>query len=235
MDLAVTGGLQLVELRPRGALPAPGAHPGRPRHGGQRGRDGLRQPGRRQRAPAWRSPATRAPARRASTATTCRTRRARTSWPASATRCRCRTSRRIDKASYDQLMTIMADAGEPLPRPVRHRVHHRARQALDAADPGRQADRGGGLPDRDPARAAGHDRPGRGAHPGHRRRARPADVPALRHQRRRHADHQGDQRLAGRGGRQGGLRLGHRGRVGRQGARRSSWSAARPTPTTCTA
>ncbi len=33
------------------------------------------------------------------------------------------------------------DAGEPLPRPVRHRVHHRARQALDAADPGRQADR----------------------------------------------------------------------------------------------
>ena len=34
-----------------------------------------------------------------------------------------------------------ADAGEPLPRPVRHRVHHRARQALDAADPGRQADR----------------------------------------------------------------------------------------------
>ena len=40
------------------------------------------------------------------------------------------------------------DPGEPLPGPVRHRVHHRARQALDAADPGRQADRGGGVPDR---------------------------------------------------------------------------------------
>ena len=32
-------------------------------------------------------------------------------------------------------------AGGPLPRPVRHRVHHRARQAVDAADPGRQAHR----------------------------------------------------------------------------------------------
>ena len=30
-------------------------------------------------------------------------------------------------------------AGAALPRPVRHRVHHRARQAVDAADPGRQA------------------------------------------------------------------------------------------------
>ena len=41
-------------------------------------------------APGWRSPATRAAASRASTATTCRTRRARTWWPASATRSRCR-------------------------------------------------------------------------------------------------------------------------------------------------
>ena len=29
--------------------------------------------------------------------------------------------------------------GEPLPRPVRHRVHRRTRQAVDAAEPGRQA------------------------------------------------------------------------------------------------
>ena len=34
-----------------------------------------------------------------------------------------------------------APAGDALPGPVRHRVHHRARQAVDAADPGRQADR----------------------------------------------------------------------------------------------
>ena len=37
-----------------------------------------------------------------------------------------------------------AAAGDPLPRPVRHRVHHRARQALAAADPGGQAH--GGAP-----------------------------------------------------------------------------------------
>ena len=41
-----------------------------------------------------------------------------------------------------------APAGDALPRPVRHRVHHRARQAVDAADPRRQAHRGGGVPDR---------------------------------------------------------------------------------------
>ena len=35
---------------------------------------------------------------------------------------------KLDKKSYDELMSIMADAREPLPRPVRHRVHHRARQ-----------------------------------------------------------------------------------------------------------
>ena len=93
-------------------------------------------------APASRSPATRPPAPRASTATTCRTRRARTSWPASATPSRCRTWSGIDKPAYDQLIEIMRDAGEPLPGPVRHRVHHRARQAVDAADPGRQAHRG---------------------------------------------------------------------------------------------
>ena len=45
----------------------------------------------------------------------------------------------LDKASYDELLAIMAHARAALPGPVRHRVHHRARQALDAADPGRQA------------------------------------------------------------------------------------------------
>ena len=54
----------------------------------------------------------------------------------------------IDKASYDELLGIMRQLENALPRPVRHRVHHRARQALDAADPGRQAHRGGGVPDR---------------------------------------------------------------------------------------
>ena len=58
-------------------------------------------------APASPSPATRPAARRASTATTCRTRRARTSSPASATPCRWPTSSSIDKTSYDELLQIM--------------------------------------------------------------------------------------------------------------------------------
>ena len=72
----------------------------------------------------------------------------------------------IDKASYDELLGIMADARGALPRPVRHRVHHRAGQALDAADPGREAHRGGRVPDRLPARRPGPDRHGRGRHAG---------------------------------------------------------------------
>ena len=107
-----------------------------------------------------------------------------------------------------------ADARGALPRPVRHRVHHRARQAVDAADPGRQAHRGGGLPHRDPAGRPGPDRHGRGRVAGDRGAAGPADVPALRRERGRpQADRQGHERLAGCGGRQGRLRLLHRGQV----------------------
>ena len=47
----------------------------------------------------------------------------------------------LDKASLRRADAHHGDAGGPLPRPVRHRVHHRARQAVDAADPGRQAHR----------------------------------------------------------------------------------------------
>ena len=54
------------------------------------------------------SPATRPAGTRASTATTCRTPRARTSSPGSATRCRSPTSRRSTRGRYDELMTIMA-------------------------------------------------------------------------------------------------------------------------------
>ena len=52
---------------------------------------------------------------------------------------------------------------------------------------------------------------------------------------RAHPARHGHDRLAGRRGRQGGLRLRHRGRSGRARARTSSWSAGRPTPTTCAA
>ena len=73
-----------------------------------------------------------------------------------------------------------APAGDALPRPVRHRVHHRARQALAAADPGGQADRGGRVPDRDRARRREPHHDGRGDHALHGRQAQPAAVPAVR-------------------------------------------------------
>ena len=86
------GGVQLLELRPRHPLPPPGAHPDRPRHGRQHGRDGVRQHRRRLRyrrrvhpRPGHRPAGDlrRLPAERPG-----RGRRRR----ASATRCRCRTS-----------------------------------------------------------------------------------------------------------------------------------------------
>ena len=100
-----------------------------------------------------------------------------------------------------------APAGDALPRPVRHRVHHRARQAVDAADPGRQAHRRGGVPDRHPAGRRAPDHPGRGAGPGLRRAAGAADVPAVRPVGRPRVAHQGDGRLAGRRGGPRGVRL----------------------------
>ena len=73
-----------------------------------------------------------------------------------------------------------APAGDALPGPVRHRVHHRARQVVDAADPRRQAHRGRGLPDRRPAGRREPDHDGRGAVPGVRIAACAADVSAVR-------------------------------------------------------
>ena len=126
----------------------------------------------------------------------------------------------IDKASYDELLGIMADARGALPRPVRHRVHHRARQALDAADPGRQAHRRGGVPDRLPARRPGPDRPWT------RRcdRVTGAQLAQLMFPRfdadaDRDADREGHERLPGRRGRQGGVRLRRRRSSGPRAAR----------------
>ena len=42
---------------------------------------------------------------------------------------------RLDKKSYDELRAAMRKLRDPLPGPVRHRVHHRARQAVAPADP----------------------------------------------------------------------------------------------------
>ena len=150
------------------ALPPPGADPERPGHRGERGGDGVRQPrpGLRHRRRA--SPATRPPAPRASTATTCRTPRARTSSRGSATPCRWPTWRRSTRPPTTSCWRSWPLLEDALPRPVRHRVHHRARQAVDAADPGGQAHRRRGVPDRRPAGRRGRDRRRRGAAPGAR-------------------------------------------------------------------
>ena len=78
---------------------------------------------------------------------------------------------------------------DPLPRPVRHRVHHRARQAVDAADPGRQAHGGRRVPGRDPARRREPHHDGRGDLAHHRRPALAAALPAVRRRRRQGAAH----------------------------------------------
>ena len=187
------------------------------------------------RAPAWPSPATRRRASAGSTATTCRTRRARTSSPASATPLPLADLERIDKSSLRRAHGHHDHARAALPRPLRHRVHHRARQALDAADPRGQADRGRRVHHRRAAHRRGPDRRRRGPAPRHRAPARAADVPAVRPRRREGAPHHRHERLPRRGRREGGLRLARPRSPGRSAARRSSWCAARPIPTTSAA
>ena len=89
---------ELLERRPGRAVPPAGAHPDRPRHRGQRGRDGLRQPRRRLRHRRGVHPRPGHRRAAASTATTWPTPRARTWSPASATPCRCRSWSSIDTA-----------------------------------------------------------------------------------------------------------------------------------------
>ena len=99
--------LRLVELAARAGLPAHVRDPRRPRHGGQRRPDGLREQGRAAPRPASCSPATRPPASRASTASTSSTRRARTSSPASARRSRSLEMRERMPEAYDELLETM--------------------------------------------------------------------------------------------------------------------------------
>ena len=143
---------------------------------------------------------------------------------------------------HAELARNLPHAGEALPRRAGRGVHHRARQAVDAADARRQAHRAGGRAHRrgPRRREAHHARRGRGARlPGPRRRL---PAPAVRREgqggreeARRLARHR-PQRLAGRGRRRPRLRRRHRRAVGREGAARpSSWCAPRPSPTTCTA
>ena len=166
-------------------------------------------------APASLHPRPRQRRARASTATTCRTRRARTSSPASATPSPLADLEEIDKASYDELLEIMStlekhyrdmcdieftvESGKlwMLQTRVGKRTAEAAfRIAVHMVDEG--------LIDLDEAL----------------RRVTGAQLAQLMFPRfddegRAHAARQGHERLARRGRRQGGVRLGHRRRVGR--------------------
>ena len=123
-----------------------------------------------------------------------------------------------------------------LPRHVRHRVHHRAGQAVDAADAHRQAHRPRGAQDRDRHGRRGHDRAARRPSCASTRRSstscstRSSTVSATYDVLAKGLNASPGAAvgevvfsLARRGGRQGGR------------AARSSSCAGRPTPTTCPA
>ncbi len=130
----------------------------------------------------------------------------------------------LDPASHKRADEGDAPARDALPRSVRHRVHHRARQVVDAADPGRQAHRRGGVPDRRAAGRRAPDHDGRGVVPGVGQPTGVADVPAVRPLGSPRAADDGDGRLAGcrRGPR--GLRLAYGQAVG------GPWRAGGPGP-----
>ena len=123
--------------------------------------------------------------------------------------------RELDSAVAPRADEGDAPAGDALPGPVRHRVHHRARQIVDAADPGREAHGRGGFPDRRAIGRRESDHDGRGAVAGLRFAAGDADVPAVRQVGAPRAADQRDGGLAGRGGRPCGVRFGNRKAMGR--------------------
>ena len=144
------GGLPLVEQPPRHRLPPDARHPRRLGHRVQRAGDGLRQPGRherhRRRLHARPVDGREEALRRVAA----RTRRARTSSPASARRMPIRVARAADAdesletkmpEAYRELVAHRADAREALPRHAGPRVHHPGRQALHAAVPHRRSAR----------------------------------------------------------------------------------------------
>ena len=177
------------------------------------------------------SPATRHRASRASTATTCPTPRARTSSRASATRCGWRTSPRLDPSSHRELTRMMR----------RLETHYRDLCDIEfTVERGKlwmlqtrvgKRTAGRRVPHRHPTRRRAADHPGRGAAPGHRKPAVPADVPPVRPGRRASLLTKG--MAASPGAAVGEVVFDSAtATAGRAAAGRSSWCAARPSPTT---
>ena len=128
-------------------------------------------------------------------------------------------------------------ARAPLPRHAGPRIHGRAGQAVDAADPLGQAHRQGGAQGRGRARGRGAYHPRGGGHPHRSRRARPA--PASDHRSQCRAQHHRDRASGLARSRIGRDRvLGRRGRDAQgAGTGTSSWCASRRrrrTSTACT-
>ncbi len=132
-------------------------------------------------------------------------------------------------AVFAELLKRPANPRRPLPRHAGHRVHRRARQAVDAADPHRQAHRASRVEDRRVIRRGGPYRPRRGD-PAHRTGfARPAAAPDAGPERQ---DHRAGPRPAGlprRGVGQGRV-FGRRGRGGGEPRRARDPGARRNQP-----
>ncbi len=101
-------------------------------------------------------------------------------------------------AAYRRAHPHLRPAREALPRHAGPRIHGRAGQAVDAADPLRQAHRQGGAAHRGRARQRGPDHAGRGGDAGRSRRARPAAASDHRSRRRAQGDRHRAAGLAGR-------------------------------------
>ena len=214
----------------------------RPRHGGQRPDDGLRQHRRRPAPPASPSRATPPPARRSSTATTSSTRRARTWSPASATpsphqpagATRCPASTSSSRRSRTRLENHYRDVQDLeftieqgrlymlQTRAAKRTAAAAVKIAVDMVDEGLITEK----------EALGRVEPQQVVQlllP----RFDDEDISARQEAGRELA--RGRERLARRGGRQGDLRRRPRGGGRARPASRSSSCAARPAPTTTTA
>ena len=158
-DLAVAGGLRLLEHRARRALPPPGAHPRRPRHRGQRLLDGLRQPRRWTPAPASPSPATRPPARQGVYGDYLQNAQGEDVVAGIRNTVPLADLEQLDKTSYDELLAIMATLEEHYRDlcDIEFTIERGKLWMLQTRVGKRTA--GGGVPDRDPARRRGPDRP----------------------------------------------------------------------------
>ena len=101
--------------------------------------------------------------------------------------------------AFKELTRIYRRAGKALPRHAGPRIHGRAGQAVDAADPLRQAHRQGGAADRGRAGQRRPDQPQGGGDAGRSGRARPAPASDHRSERRAQGDRDRAAGLARRG------------------------------------